>query len=117
MTSREELRKKYWTVLCRTRKFGRISQGVKDKEEAYWSQFPAEVVDEALRIHISRYTSYKECYTRGIIRNLAKEREQGRGRQEKNDFCRFPQRDYDFDALEKQLVNNMKEVEHEKSKT
>ena len=38
-----------------------------------------------------------------------KAREQGMGRQEKNDFCRFPQRDYDFDALEKQLVNNIKE--------
>jgi len=107
MTEREELRKKYWTVLCRTRKSGRISQGVKDKEEAYWSQFPDAVVDEALRIHIGRYPNYKECYTRGIMRNLAKEQESNKGMKKKNEFCCFPQREYDFKALEKQLVNNI----------
>ncbi len=106
MGRREELRENYWKVLRRTRKSGRISQSVVEKEEAYWSRFPDDVVDEALQIHISRYPGYKECYTRGIIRNLAEQREKGRGAW-KNGFCSFPQREYDFSALEKQLVNNI----------
>ena len=51
----EELKKEYWKVLARTRKSGRISQGVKDKEEERWGKFDGDVVMEALRIHISRY--------------------------------------------------------------
>ncbi len=108
MGSRKELIENYWRILRRTRSSGRISQSVIDKEEKYWSRFPDDVVDEALRIHINRYPDYKECYTRGIMRNLAKKKEKV-SRTQKNDFCSFPQRDYDFDTLEKRLVNNMQE--------
>lgn len=107
MAGMEELKESYWKILCRTRKSGRISQSVKDKEEEYWRQFPDDVVKEALRIHIDRYPSYKECYTRGIMRNLAKAQEQGKIHPCGNSFCQFPQRDYNFEDLEKQLVNNM----------
>lgn len=106
MTAWEELKENYWRVLRRTRKSGRISQGVVEKEEAYWGRFPREVVEQALRIHISRYPDYKESYTRGIIRNLAKERGKERSAGQ-NAFCSFPQRDYDYSELEKQLVENL----------
>lgn len=106
MTGWEELKENYWRVLRRTRKSGRISQGIIEKEEAYWGQFPKEVVEQALRIHIERYPDHKENYTRGIIRNLAKEKEK-KGCLQKNSFCSFPQRDYDFSELERQLVNNL----------
>lgn len=104
MTSYEELKEKYWRVVSRTRMSGRISQSVKEREEAYWCRFPASVVEEALRIHISRYPEYKECYTRGIMRNLNGKRETAPVKQ--NQFQDFEQRDYDFDELEKQLLEN-----------
>lgn len=106
MTAWEELKEDYWRILRRTRKSGRISRSVVEKEEAYWGQFPQDVVAQALRIHIDRYPDYKENYTRGIIRNLAKEKEK-KGGMRQNSFCRFPQRDYDYQALEKQLVENL----------
>lgn len=107
MTAGEELRENYWRIIRRTRKSGRISQSVIDKEEAYWRQFSNDVVENALRIHISRYPSYKECYTRGIMRNLAKAAGTHRPTEARNSFCQFPQREYDFDELEKLLVNNI----------
>lgn len=107
MAGMEELKENYWKIVCRTRKSGRISQSVKDKEEEYWKQFPEDVVQEALQIHIDRYPSYKECYTRGIMRNLAKAKEEGKPVSRKNNFLDFEQRNYDFDELEKQLINNL----------
>lgn len=109
MTARQELRENYWRVIRRTRKSGRVSRNVVEKEEEYWSRFPDDVVDEALRIHISRYPDYRECYTRGIMRNIHRERQKGAAPAAGNAFNRFPQRDYDFGALEKQLVHNMQE--------
>lgn len=107
MTEMEQLKEDYWRIIRRTRKSGRISRSVQEKEEDYWKQFPEDVIREALRIHIARYPTYKECYTRGIMRNLAKAKAAGKAVSDKNPFCDFKQRDYDFDALEKQLVSNM----------
>lgn len=107
MTEMERLKENYWRIIRRTRKSGRISQSVQAKEEEYWKQFPEDVICEALHIHIERYPSYKECYTRGIMRNLAKAKAEGKAVSNKNPFCDFKQRDYDFDALEKQLVSNI----------
>lgn len=102
----EELKRKYWQVLVRTRKSGRISQSVKEKEEEYWAQFPEDVVKEALRIHISRYPAYRESYTRGIMRNLMKQKEAGRPVAKQNSFQQFEQNDYDFEKLEQELLAN-----------
>lgn len=99
----EDLKKEYWRVLSRTRKSGRISQGVKDKEEERWKQFDEDVVMEALRIHISNYPDYKETYTRGIMRNLRLRKERTGKVGKENPFHGFAQNDYDFDALEKAL--------------
>ncbi len=106
MGNLEELKKEYWKVLARTRKSGRISQSVKDKEEERWKQFDGDVVAEALRIHISNYPDYKETYTRGIMRNLKLKKERTGKVGKENAFHGFRQNDYDFDALEKALVNN-----------
>lgn len=107
MAVNKELKERYWTLVRRTRKSGRISKSVIEKEEEYWSRFPDDVVEEALRIHTERYRTYKECYTRGIIRNLAKQKESGKPVSKRNQFLDFEQRDYDFSGLEKELVNNL----------
>lgn len=90
----------YWKVLSRTRASGRISQSIKDKEEEYWSQFPKEVVEEALEIHMKRYPDRKEAYTRGIIRNLARQKKPVSS----NKFNNMESRSYDMDSLEKALL-------------
>lgn len=100
----DELKKEYWKVLSRTRKSGRISQGVKDKEEERWGRYDEDIVMEALRIHISRYPSYKETYTRGIMRNLQAKR--GEGGSRAGSPHGFAQNNYDFEMLEKALVSN-----------
>lgn len=102
----EELKKKYWRILARTRKSGRISPSVMNKEEQYWAQYPEDVVKEALRIHIDRYPAYKERYTRGIMRNLLKQKDAGKPIARENSFQQFKQNDYDFDTLEKELLAN-----------
>lgn len=102
----DDLKKEYWKVLSRTRQSGRISQSVKDKQEEYWSGFDEDVVEEALRIHISRYPDYKETYTRGIMRNLQIKKEKTGKAGTSNDFNNFEQNSYDFDKLEKALVGN-----------
>lgn len=106
MGNLEELKKEYWKVLARTRKSGRISRGVKDKEEERWRKFDEDVVMEALRIHISRYPDYKETYTRGIMRNLAQKKERAGKAAGMNMSHGFEQHKYDFNALEKALLSN-----------
>lgn len=64
----------YIHVLAATRKTGKIAPSVLAKEMEYWSRFPPEVVVEALQIHIRKYPAKKEAYTRGIMRELARER-------------------------------------------
>ena len=88
----EELRDKYWNILNGTRQSGRISPSV----------------EEALGIHISHYKTYKENYTIGIMRNLQKKKAEGVPvvKQKKNSFNNFHQRKYDYDELERQLINS-----------
>lgn len=68
---------RYFEVLATTRKTGRIAGTVQVKEMEYWAKFPPEVVAEALQIHIRKYPSKKESYTRGIMRELAREKGPG----------------------------------------
>lgn len=99
----EELKEQYWRTLIHTRKSGRISENVKKKMEAQWEKYPQEIAEEALRIHIRKYhaPSYKENYTIGIMRNLQKQAQAGfrPPKEKKNDFCNYPQRDYDYNVL------------------
>ncbi len=69
---------RYFAVLARTRKTGKISPSVLVREMAYWARFPAAVVAEALQIHVKKYPQKKEAYTRGIMRELARERSSGK---------------------------------------
>ena len=79
-----ELKDNYWKVVSRTRTSGRISPSVKERVEASWQRFDEDVISEALRIHISRYPTYKENYTVGIMRNLQRQKDAGynRGKEE-----------------------------------
>lgn len=103
MAGFEELKEQYWRMLVYTRKSGRISENVKKKVEAQWDQYPREIVEEALRIHIRQYRdpSYKENYTLGIMRNLQKQAQAGlrKPKEEKNQFLNYQQNTYDYDAL------------------
>lgn len=101
----EELKEKYWAIVRRTRSSGRISASVIEKAEKQWEKFDADVVKQALQIHISHYPSYKENYTLGIMRNLQRSKESCTDKK-RNRFNNFQQNTYDFDALEKELLAN-----------
>lgn len=106
MEIKQELKEKYWQIIRRTRSSGRIAQSVIDRVEASWEGFDVDVIEEALKIHSSRYPSYKESYTLGIMRNLQKQKSLTGYPVRKNEFNNFTENDYDFEALEKQLLAN-----------
>lgn len=60
----------YWEAIRFTRKTGRISDGIKRREMEYWNRFEPNVVIQALQIHMEKYPTFREEYTRGIMRNL-----------------------------------------------
>lgn len=75
----QELIIQYWNTVRFTRKSGKIADSVKLREMEYWAKYPVDVVIEALKIHIAKYQTKTEDYTRGIIRRLAREKEMGGG--------------------------------------
>ena len=103
----EELKENYWRVLRRTRKSGRIASSVIERVEKSWEAFDPYVVEEALRIHVARYPDRGENYTLGIMRNLQRQKKEGKpvNPAPNNKFVNFKQRDYDFKELERQLIN------------
>ena len=104
----EDVKKNYWAIVKRTRQSGRISQSVIDRVEESWNKFDDDVVTEALNIHISHYQSYKENYTVGIMRNMQKQKAEGKpiNKLKANAFNNFQQNDYDFDEIERRLLVN-----------
>ena len=68
---------KYLDGLCRTRKSGKISDKIIVKQLEYFLKYDKTVVLKALKLHMEKYPMMKEDYTRGIIRNLAREVESG----------------------------------------
>lgn len=103
----EELKMRYWSVVRRTRKSGRISPSVIEKTQAQWEKFDESVVKQALEIHMQHYPSYSERYTLGIMRNLQRCKDNGAtDAKPRNNFNHFEQNKYDFDQLEKELLAN-----------
>ncbi len=102
-----DLKEKYWSLIRKTRKSGRVAQSVIERVEKSWEAFEPEVVEEALRIHTMRYPGHRENYTIGIMRNLQKQKAEGQPVrwEQKNKFFNFKQRDYDFKELERKLIN------------
>lgn len=106
MAISEELKENYWKIIRRTRSSGRIAQSVIDKTEEKWQKYDESVIRQALELHISRYPSYKENYTLGIMRNLQRDKDSNR-EVRKNRFQQFEQRkDIDFAELERKLLEN-----------
>lgn len=106
MAISNELKESYWRIIRRTRSSGRISPSVIQKTEEKWQQYDESVIRQALEIHISRYPSYKENYTLGIMRNLQRDKDSNREHR-KQQFRQFEQRsDIDFEALERDLIEN-----------
>lgn len=106
MTRLEELKQEYWKVIRHTRKSGKISQNIIDTEEAFWNKYPDDVVAAALREHISKHPDYKERYTRGIIRNMNAQKGRSGSPVPQNKFNQFQQNQYDFAALERDILAN-----------
>lgn len=59
----------YWETIRFTRRTGKISEGIKQREYEYWAKFEPEIVIKSLAIHIKDYPTHREDYTRGIMRN------------------------------------------------
>jgi len=79
----------YWEIIrLFTRKSGKVAGGVRRKELAYWAKFPQDIVVQALKIHMRKHRDKKEAYTRGIMREMARERGGGGGEIRKNPFAR-----------------------------
>lgn len=106
MADLNELKEKYWRTVSQTRKSGRIAGSVKERIEREWKRFDEEVVLEALRIHISRYKTYKENYTIGIMRNLQKQKNITGRVGNSNKFNNMMKQDYDIESLERELLAN-----------
>lgn len=68
---------RYFEKLVETRKTRRLAESVIIKEMEYWERFPADVVVQALEIHIRKYPHKREDYARGIMRSLAREQSDG----------------------------------------
>ncbi|MDA8235940.1 MAG: hypothetical protein M0Z31_14315 [Clostridia bacterium] len=69
----------YWQLVSQTRKHRSISPSIVAKHMNQWEQYPAEIVLEAIAIHLARHRDKREEYTTGIMRRLAQERERGGG--------------------------------------
>lgn len=98
--------KKYFEVIADTRLTGKLSEGIKNREVKYWERFSVPVVIQALSIHIQKYPSMRETYTRGIMRNLEAQGYQGQVNQ------RSIKRK-DFETAQDMSPNRRKEYEEE----
>ena len=102
----KEVIKKYFEVLADTRLTGKLSEGIRNREIKYWERFSVPVVMQALSIHIQKYPSIRETYTRGIMRNLEAQGYQGQVNQ------RSIKRK-DFETAQDMSPNRRKEYEEE----
>ncbi|MCM1193932.1 MAG: hypothetical protein NC123_18915 [Butyrivibrio sp.] len=101
----EELRERYWAVIRRTRQSGRVSPSVIAKVEESWKRFDDDVVEEALKIHTSRYPAYREQYTAGIMRNLQRQKQAGQP-VKRGPASGMMRQDYDFEQIEQEFLAN-----------
>ncbi len=101
----EKVRKRYWAVIRRTRRSGRVSPSVIAKVEEGWKKFDEDVVEEALKIHADRYPAYREQYTMGIMRNLQRQKQAGQPLK-KGPFSGMMRQDYDFEQMEREFLAN-----------
>ena len=102
----KEVIKKYFEVLADTRLTGKLSEGIKNREVKYWERFSVPVVIQALSIHIQKYPSMRETYTRGIMRNLEAQGYQGQVNQTRS-------KRKDFETAQDMSVSRKKEYEEE----
>lgn len=64
---------KYFKCLENTRKSKKISLNIIKNEIEYYKKHDFKIVLQALNLHLKFYQDKKEQYTRGIIRNIARE--------------------------------------------
>lgn len=66
----------YFDCIRMTRKSKKLSENIRRKQLEYFEKYPKNIVLEAIKIHLNKYLGRREDYTRGILRNLAREAEQ-----------------------------------------
>lgn len=104
--SQKEVIKKYFEVIADTRLTGKLSESICNREVKYWERFSVPVVIHALEIHIQKYPSMRETYTRGIMRNLEAQGYQGKTNQSRT-------KRKDFETAQDMSPNRRKEYEEE----
>ncbi|MEF2965647.1 hypothetical protein V3851_07380 [Paenibacillus sp. M1] len=67
--AQREVIEAYWETIRFTRRSGKISENIKQREYEYWDKFESDVVILSLSTHIEKYPTHREDYTRGIMRN------------------------------------------------
>lgn len=102
----QKIIKKYFEVIADTRLTGKLSESICNREVKYWERFSVPVVIHALEIHIQKYPSMRETYTRGIMRNLEAQGYQG----QVNQSCTKRK---DFETAQDMSPNRRKEYEEE----
>lgn len=102
----QKIIKKYFEVIADTRLTGKLSESICNREVKYWERFSVLVVIHALEIHIQKYPSMRETYTRGIMRNLEAQGYQG----QVNQSCTKRK---DFETAQDMSPNRRKEYEEE----
>lgn len=68
---------KYFERIKNTRKSKKIALSVIKREIEYYKKYDSKLVLKAFNIHLEKYPHKRENYTRGIIRNLKIEEENG----------------------------------------
>lgn len=68
----DDLGKEYWNVIRETRKSGKIAESVIYNAMNNWTNYDPEIVEYALKKHISDHRGMREEYTLGIMRNTKK---------------------------------------------
>lgn len=92
----------YWETIAFTRKTGKVSANIMQTEMRYWQRFDADVVVAALAVHNEKYPTFRESYTRGIMRNMQADKDAGRPWQNKGGRQKQPPKE-NFKSEERDL--------------
>lgn len=82
VTEQQTISKDFEFLATRTRKSGKISNGVKEKQLLKWQKYSTDVVITSLQVYMDMAVtpSMNEKYVMGIMRNKNKERGEDYGK-------------------------------------
>lgn len=71
------LLQEYWEMIRQVRRVGEVSTYTIKHKMQQWQSYPAELVLQAIEIHLSSHRDKQEAYTDGIIKRLLREQNSG----------------------------------------